>query len=171
MVHTSALCTLADMLISWCGEARCQSSAFRVRPREGLAVQRQPEEAGEWQLSVHSEEAGACQRQDTIVGYGGGRQKRGKTTIGALFPEPGLSGNKTPPNMSSGGRCKLLSPLWAPEMGTGHSHNQGPMSRHQLLSLGVGRLSLLLRDTGASANCQPCCPGTSWTTAAPGRRS
>lgn len=70
MVHTSALCTLADMLIYWCGEARCQSSAFRVRPREGLAVQRQPEEAGEWQLCVHSEEAGACQRQDTIVGQG-----------------------------------------------------------------------------------------------------
>lgn len=34
MVHTSALCTLADMLIYLCGEARYQSSGFRVRPRE-----------------------------------------------------------------------------------------------------------------------------------------
>ena len=34
MVHTSAPCTLADMLIYLCGEAQCQSSGFRVRSRE-----------------------------------------------------------------------------------------------------------------------------------------
>ena len=113
----------------------------------GLAVWRQPEEARVWQLRVCSEEAWANQRGK--VPLLGGAQGEGWDRYRSFFPcTHGLRQQDTT-YTSSGGRCELPLPLWAPETGTGHHHchyglqrwaqvaatTKRPASRIQLLPL------------------------------------
>ena len=83
----------------------------------GLAVWKQTESAGVWQLRVYVEEAWAHQRsREPLLGWA--HEERGRTTIGASFPVHALRQQVTV-YMSSGGGHKLPLPSQAPEAGMG----------------------------------------------------
>lgn len=110
----------------------------------GLAVRRQPEEAGLWQLRVYSEEARACQRGK--VPLLGGTREEGWDHYKSFFP------------------CEH-------SQATRHQLQELP-GQVRVTNATVGSRSghrIPLQDPQAGAKRCSCCPGTAQRAAAPRR--